>query len=236
VPLKTPHDRVAQLRKRLMDIAEKSGIIYMETEQGDRTIGINSGIVEMAEKELYQAERDKEQLTFQINKLHSLDQEELVAVVAELPDVEFRKSYNKYVVAKRDLQKLLSGDLGKDHPDIAKRKTEIAKLEISLGKKAVSVRDSLKHKLALIEGRVVKMQEVMNAKKNEGTTTARDIQEFNVVRKEYQIALQIKDHMEVKYDLEKTKMILPSTNVILHDLSTTQEKVRLKRKTSDPPK
>jgi succinoglycan biosynthesis transport protein ExoP len=223
IELQNKNDRVAQLRKRLMDIAEKSGIIYMETEQGGRTIGINSGLVEMAEKELYQAERDREQLTFQINNLLSLDQDELIAVVAELPDVGFKEYYNKYVEAKRDLMTLLAGGLGENHPDVLMRKTAIAELEISLEKRAVSVRESLKHKLALIDGRVAKMQEVVNAKKEEGTATARDIQEYNIARKEYQTALNIKDNMEVKYDTEKTKLIVPVTNIIVHQRPQIEE-------------
>ena len=211
-------DRVAELRKRLMDIAEKSGIIYMETEQGDRTIGINSGLVEMAEKELYQAERDKEQLTLQIKKLLSLNREEMIAAVAELPNVGFQEYYNKYVEAKREYEAALAGGLGPNHPDILMRKRTIEELEKSLERRAVSVRDSLKLKLALIDGRVKKMQDVVNAKKHEGTATARDIQEFNIARKEYQTALHIRDEMEVKYDLEKTKLIMPPTNIIVHEV------------------
>ena len=217
VELQNKSDRVAELRSRLMDIAEKSGIIYWETEQGDKTIGIGSGLVDIAEKELYQVERERDQLTFQINKLLSLSSDQLVAVVADLPDVGFKEYYNKFVEAKRDLQVLMAGGLGENHPDVLMRKTAISELEISLGKRAISVRDSLKHNLALLDGRVKKMQEVVNAKKEEGTVTARDIQEFNIARKEYQTALAIKDNMEVQYDREKTKMIMPLTNIIVHE-------------------
>jgi len=98
------------------------------------------------------------------------------------------------------------------------RKRTIEELEKSLERRAVSVRDSLKLKLALIDGRVKKMQDVVNAKKHEGTATARDIQEFNIARKEYQTALHIRDEMEVKYDLEKTKLIMPPTNIIVHEV------------------
>lgn len=223
VDLQNKSDRVAELRNRLMDIAEKSGIIYMETEQGGKTIGISTGLVEMAEKELYQAERDKEQLAFQINKLLSLNQEELVSVVADLPDVGFKEYYNKYVEAKRELLTALSGGLGPNHPDVLMRKTAITELETSLEKRAVNVRESLKHRLTLIEGRVQKMQEVVNAEKDAGTGTARDIQEFNIARKEYQTALNIKDNMEMKYDLEKTKLIMPPTNIIVHQVPQIEE-------------
>ena len=143
------NDHLAELRSRLMDVAEKSGIIYMETEKGDKTMGINSSLVEMAEKELYKAEREKDKLTSEIQKQR------------------------------------LSGEAGS---------TEKNKV--------------LRGELATIEGRVKKMQEVVNSKKDEGVATARNIQDFNVARKEYQSALAIRDAMEVKFDREKAKAVL----------------------------
>jgi len=47
----------------------------------------------------------------------------------------------------------------------------------------------------------------------------RGIQEFNISRKEYQKGLNRKDSLELKYDLEKTKMIMPMTNLIIHEQS-----------------
>ncbi|NWK57450.1 polysaccharide biosynthesis tyrosine autokinase [Verrucomicrobiaceae bacterium N1E253] len=221
--LQNKSDRVAELRKRLMDIAEKSGIIYWETEKGGNTQGISSGLVEIAEKELYQAKRDKEQLSFQLNKLLTLSREELIAVAAELPEVGFQEYYNKYIEAKRELQQMLAQGFGENHPDIVMRKTGITELEASLERRAHNVRDSLKHKLDLLEGRVEKMQEVVNAQKEEGTVTARDIQEFNIARKEYQTALAIKDNMDIQYDREKTKLEMPMTNIVVHQYPQIQD-------------
>ena len=220
VQLQSKSDRVAELHSRLMDIAEKSGIIYWETEKGGETMGINSGLVDLVEKELYQAQRDREQLTFQINKLLSLSSDQLVSVVADLPDVGFKEYYNKYVEAKRDLHVLQAGGLGDNHPDVKMRKIAIHDLAESLEKRAISVRDSLKHNLALLDGRVAKMQEVVNSKKQEGTHTARQIQEFNLARKAYDTAVHIKDNMDVLYDREKTKLEMPLTNILVHEYPT----------------
>jgi hypothetical protein len=52
---------------------------------------------------------------------------------------------------------------------------------------------------------------------------AREIQEFNITRKEYQIAKAIKEAIEKEYDLEKTKMIMPFSNVIVHEKPSIQE-------------
>lgn len=221
--LQNKSDRVAELRRRLMDIAEKSGLIYIETERGGQTEGMKKGLIELAENELYQAKRDKEQLAFQINQLLILDREELISVISDLPDVGFKETYNKFVEAKRDLQTQLAGGLGINHPDVKMRKTAIKELELNLEKRAVSVRDSLKHKLVLIEGRVKKMEEVVNAQKDDGTRTARDIQEFNIARKEYLTASLMKDNMEVTYDSEKTKTDMPLKNIIVHQIPQIEE-------------
>jgi hypothetical protein len=205
VELQNKSERVAGLRKKLMATAEKTGIIYMETESGDRTVGINSGLVEMAEKELYSAERDKEQLTFQINKLLALDEDELIAVAADLPDVGFKEYYNKHVEWERELKTLKAEGLGAKHPAVVARQKAFDESKKSLGKRAVRVRESLTQRLTAMDYRVKKMQEVVNAKKDEGTATARDLQDFNIVRKEYQKALEAKNNAEVAYDLEKVK-------------------------------
>ena len=151
VELQSKSDRVAELRQRLMDIAEKSGLVYVD--------GRTEGLVDMAEKELRQAEGDKNSLL----------------------------------------------------------------REIELQKKGSLARQSLEHKLQLVEARVKKMREVIASEKGSGEMMARDIQEFNIARKEYQTAVAIKEAMEVLYDREKTKMVMPVTNVIVHEEPTIQE-------------
>jgi succinoglycan biosynthesis transport protein ExoP len=218
IELQNKSDRVAELRKRLMDIAEKVGLIYVETEKGGETMGNSLGLREQAEKELYEAKRQMEQVSFQINKLLSVDNADLISVAAELPEVGFKEAYNKYEEAKSSLLTMKASGLGDKHPDIAMRKTSITELEKSLEKRAINVRESLKHRLALVEGQVEKMKAVVNDLQDEGTERARAIQEFNVARKEYQTALSIKDSMEVKYDIEKTKTVIPPTNIIVHQI------------------
>ncbi|BDS06709.1 hypothetical protein NT6N_17490 [Oceaniferula spumae] len=223
VELQNKSDRVAEMRKRLMDIAEKVGVIWLENERGGETFGGKMELRDLAEKQLYEAKREKEQLSFQINKLLTLDNDELVSVAADLPDVGFKENYMQYVEAKRDLQVLAAQGLGSQHPDIVARKTMISELQESLKKRAINVRDNLKYKLTQIEGRVEKMKDVLNEQQDRGTEQARQFQEFNIARKEYQTAQSIKDQMEVKYDIEKTKLIMPPTSIIVHQVPQIED-------------
>lgn len=218
IELQNKSDRVAELRKRLMDIAEKVGVIWVESERGGQTIGGELELRQLAEKQLYEAERERDQLAFQINKLLAVEDEDLPAIAAELPDVGFKEAYNKYEEAKSELQTAKASGLGAKHPDIVMRETRIKELKKGLEKRAVNVRQSLKHRLSIIEGRVKKMQEVRDKKQDEGTDKARAFQEFNIARKEYEVAQGIKDQMQIKYDIEKTKLSLPPTNIIVHQI------------------
>ena len=218
IELQNKSDRVAELRKRLMDIAEKVGVIWVESERGGQTIGGELELRQLAEKQLYEAEREKDQLEFQINKLLAVKDEDLPSIAAELPDVGFREAYNKYEEAKSELQTAKASGLGSKHPDILMRKTRIEELRKGLEKRAVNARESLKHRLAIIQGRVKKMREVRDQQQDKGTDRARAFQEFNIARKDYETAQGIKDQMQIKYDIEKTKLALPPTNIIVHQI------------------
>lgn len=215
--LQSKSDRVAELRKRVMDIAEKVNIIYLEGDRGGEILGDEKGIITMAEQELYKIQREKEQISFQIRKLLSVEDENLISVAAELPDVGYPEAYAKYEEAKNELAAMRASGLGEQHPDIKMRKTRIAELKKNLQQRAISVRESLKHRLILVEGRESEMRKVVNREKDEGSTRAREFQEFDIARKEYQTAREIRDQMQIKYDVEKTKKALPPTNIIVHE-------------------
>lgn len=221
--LQNKSDRVAEMRKRLMDIAEKVGVIWVESERGGEMIGGQLKLRDLAEKQLYEANREKEQLKFQIEKLLTRDDDELVSVAADLPDVGFKETYNQYVAAKQELQVMKAQGLGDRHPDIRARKTMITELKASLKKRAVLARENLKYRLTQVEGRVDKMRQVLNEEQDKGTERARAIQEFNLARKEYQTAQGIKDQMEVKYNVEKTKLVMPPTNITVHQVPQIED-------------
>ena len=96
------------LRKRVEDLAEKHGLIFVEDERGGKTIGSTLPLKEKADNDLYEANRKRDAIAVQINKLLAVAEADLIAVAAELPDVGFKEDYVKYEDAKRDLERMLS--------------------------------------------------------------------------------------------------------------------------------
>ncbi|MFK7911867.1 MAG: von Willebrand factor type A domain-containing protein [Akkermansiaceae bacterium] len=210
--LKKKSDKVAETRSKLMAAAEKTGVIWAESERGGQTIGGELELRQLAEKQLYETERERDQLKTQIDKLLAVNDEDLPSLAAELPEVGFKEAHSKYEKTKTELLTLKASGLSGKHPDVVAREAEVAKLKKGLEKRAVNVRESLRHRLGIIEGRVQKMREVRDKKQDEGTDRARTVKEFNKLRKEYETAQGIKDQMQIKYDIEKTKLGIPTTN------------------------
>lgn len=204
---------VADKRRKLMEVAEKVGVIWVESERGGETIGGELELRQLAEKQLYEAEREREQLKFQIDKLLQVNDEDLPSLAAELPDVGFKGVYEKLEKEKSALATLKASGQGEKHPDVMLRETKVKELEKNLQKRALNVRKSLRHRLSIIEGRTKRMREIRDKKQDEGTDRARAFQEFNKLRKEYETAQNIKDQAQIRYDIEKTKLAIPPTKL-----------------------
>ena len=54
------------------------------------------------------------------------------------------------------------------------------------------------------------------AKPRKGSDIVREMHEPNVARKEYEMARAIKDGVEARYDLKRTKLVMPTNSVIVH--------------------
>jgi len=218
VALESKNDRVVELRKLLMDVAAEQGVIYLENERGGETIGNTLGQRDQAEKELYDAERERDQIGFQINQLLELDDEDLISFTSELPEVGFREKYEKYEDAKSQLKAMRASGLGAKHPNVLKQNTIIGELHNDLKKRAENARDGLRHKLKLTEAKVRELKDVRNELQDAGSQKARGMQEFNIARQEYETARRIKEQMQERYDIEKTKTMLTPTNIIEHQI------------------
>lgn len=217
IELTNLNDRITLLRKRVEDLAEKHGLIFVEDERGGQTIGSTIPLKEKADRDLYEIKRNRDEIVVQINKLMAVDKADLIAVAAELPEVGFTEDYARFEEAKRDLEKMLASGLGKKHPDILMRQDLISGLRASLDKKAHYAKQALTHKREILDKRVEGLQGVVEAYQSQGTEKSRGYSEYNMARHEYDKALELKEGVERTYNAEKTKTKLSKTNIIVHE-------------------
>ena len=218
IELINQNDRIAILRKRVEDLAEKHGLIFVEDERGGKTIGSTLPLKEKADNDLYEVNRKRDAIAVQINKLLSVAEVDLIAVAAELPDVGFKEDYVKFENAKRDLEKMRASGFGPKHPDILMHQDIILGLEKSLTRKANYAKKALKHNLDILDKKVEGLKGVVEAYQSQGTEKSRGYSEYNMARHDYDRALDLKEGLERTYNAEKTKTKMTPTNIIVHEV------------------
>ena len=218
IELINQNDRIAILRKRVEDLAEKHGLIFVEDERGGKTIGSTLPLKEKADNDLYEANRKRDAIAVQINKLLAVAEVDLIAVAAELPDVGFKEDYVKFENAKRDLEKMRASGFGPKHPDILMHQDIILGLEKSLTRKANYAKKALKHNLDILDKKVEGLKAVVEAYQSQGTEKSRGYSEYNMARHDYDRALDLKEGLERTYNAEKTKTKMTPTNIIVHEV------------------
>ena len=195
---------LAQKRRQLMDVAERTGVIWLGSEKGKGKQMAQLELRDLAEKKFYEANREKEQLQAHSNKLLKSSDDDLIKVAAELPDTGLKESYDHYTKAQRDLAAMKAKGLGSEHPDMVAREKNVTELKAVLKKNTENVIKSLQDKLKTLESRTHKMRQALNVEQDKGTERARNLQKFNELRKEYQSAKEAKEKIEAKYkELQK---------------------------------
>ncbi len=212
------NDRITLLRKRVEDLAEKHGLIFVEDEKGGKTIGSTLPLKEKADNDLYEANRKRDSIAVQINKLLAVDEADLIAVAAELPEVGFKKDYALFEDAQRDLRKMRSSGFGAKHPDVEMQEKIIADFEESLARKANYAKKALKHSLDIMDKKVQGLEGVVESYQSQGTQKSRGYSEYNMARHDYDRALDLKEGLERTYNSEKTKTKMNPTNIIVHEI------------------
>ncbi|MGJ8676036.1 MAG: GumC family protein [Akkermansiaceae bacterium] len=210
-------DRVIGLKQRLLDKAELTGLIFLETEKGGQTSGLGTNLIDLSQNQLYDLENDAQDIKLRLEKLLKVEDKDLISMAATLPDIGFKEAYNKLEDTERQMKSMMASGLGNKHPEILSMRSTITIMTENLAKRAKSIRQSLQFELENIQQRVENMRDTVDEQKNKGTATSRDIQDFDTARKEYLLESQIKDQMQMKYDLEKSKMAAPVTNIIVHE-------------------
>ena len=214
--LQQKKDRVTELNNRLLDIAETTGISFRETANGYEIQG-KKGLVDVSEKELYDLEKQAEDTKNRLERLLSVEDDDLISVAATLPDVGFSVIYKQLAEDKAALQALRASGLGDRHPSIRVAQTGIDTTNEELATSALKLRESLVFELRDLESRVLNMRDTVNTERDKGTASARETQEFNNAKNLYISELAIKNQMQIKYDLGKSNMVLPVTDIIVHE-------------------
>jgi len=165
------------------------------------------------QKHLQEEGRKYEELNLKAAKLENLDDEELIRMVAKMPDVGFREDYQKYIDVLEEFEEVQALGLAAQHPEAKQKKKVVAEQRERLLKRAKNTREGFLLELELIQKRQKKMRQIINESSNYSNSMDALLKNQN--------AIQMKlDELQSKYDLEKVKIATPSIGHVMHELPT----------------
>lgn len=205
--------RVKELRERLMAEAYGSGSHWIETEAMNADQFAKLRPLEKAEKQLYQTERDLEQLSFRLSKLDDLSGVGYLRAFAEVAGVTYRKEFSRYEILQKELKGIHEIEDGRDA-----RLQELNGLRLSLESSANKEYEKMKARLGQLKQDAVRLEREVDRLRQEGASESYDAQKFNKLRQEYQKALAVKDDFLLDYQRAQLALTIPPSSMIVHKL------------------
>lgn len=216
--LRDQEDLVEEKRKVLDTIVQAVGIPYFE--EGSGQVGRSEeDIFNVATRNLYELEREKEQLEIQINRLLKLASDELIRYAAGLQLVEngVPKLYEEYQAAQRDLDTMQASGLGAKHPDVVMRRLTAENFKKDLNNAVVDLREILQKRIELISSRVEKMNEVVNQRRDVAVDKALESHDYIEAKREYEQAQQMLQAMKLQHSTKRIELQIPRNPITIHE-------------------
>ncbi len=194
VQIRAQEDLVEEKRKVLDTIVQAIGIPYVEGVAGSGEGRSEEVLYELAERQLYEQEAERDQLENQVKTLAKLDSEELMKYAAglNLPQNGVTKLYEEFIESERELVNLQGSGLGEEHPNVAMLKLNNAEKRKDLDRAVASLREILKTQMELVDGRLERMRKVRG-----GGDVSREVEALE--------ALKLKLEAQRKAEAEKAE-------------------------------
>ena len=218
VELQNQSDRVVEVRKRLMDVSEKAGVVWVDENGVSNSIeGASlSGIVG---KDLYEANRKKEQLAMELKKLLSIEDSETLLLLhyeSDQATPQFTELYKTYEKTNEEIQALRVSGVGERHPELVAKEKTFAMLKEELLKKPMAMRKLLKLELKALDEKIIKLKGLLQQDNSKSRKRSEFLQSFSIVRKEYQAQQEILDGFQGRFDIARINMVMSVRNHTLH--------------------
>ncbi|NNC90844.1 MAG: polysaccharide biosynthesis tyrosine autokinase [Akkermansiaceae bacterium] len=218
--LRDQEDLVEEKRKVLDTIVQAVGIPYFEGVRGSGEIGRSQeDIYKTAERQLYELEREKQQLDIQIKTLLKLESDDLMKYAAglNLPNNGVTTLYEAFQSTVRELDALRASGLGARHPNVAMLARKVDSIKGDLERTVVALREILQTQLELVESRLEKMGEVVSHRRDAAVDKALESHDYIEAKREYEQAQQMLQSMKLQHSSKRIALQIPKNPITIHE-------------------
>ena len=202
--IKEQEDKVAAKRKVLDTIVRITGRPYFEG--SSQTTGTQLKMV--AEKNAFEMRKNRDQYKIYLEKLETLDEEQVLRYAAELPvdnnslvtlDQEYRR-------AGRELEKMKASGLGGDHPAVAVQEERLEGLKEDLKSSVETLRQSLSSSRETISEQLLVLEGTREEKDAQLVDLATEMHDYKEAKREYESELALLQEAKQKRASEQVAL------------------------------
>lgn len=213
-------DKVEENRKLLATISKTKGIIYRGEDSYYGQGGVDEDSAARSALETFnQLQKDKMQLDSQINSLLKIDSDQLMVTAAglDLPDNLIKSLYPQYLEIQRSLDTLRSSGLGSNHPDVQATQNQIAAMKRQLDEGVVTLRETLKTKLAMATDSLKGVEAMKEETRAEAITRGLAGQDYVDAKRELESSQSLLDSMKLKKIGVETTLKMTQESIVIHE-------------------
>ena len=218
--LQDQENLVEEKRKVLYTIVQSFGIPYVEGGGVGGNIGESENSIYLtAERELYDSEREKQQLDIQIKTLLKLESDEMMKYAAglNLPNNGVPALFERYQEQLREQASMKASGLGAQHPTMEMLQINISNLRTDLGKAVDSLRVIMQTQLDLVEGRLEEMGQVVRDRRTVAVDRALESHEYVESRRQYENAQSMLQQMKLQHSSKRISLKIPKNPITIHE-------------------
>ncbi len=213
-------DRVEEKRKLFHTIVKAVGIPYIEESQYSGKMGLSEErILQTAQMEEYQREKEKQQLEIQIKTLLRLNNDELMKYAAglNLPNNGVPALYAGFQAGMRGITTARASGLGEKHPQIQMAKIGQAELGKDLKGAVVVLQEILQTQLQLVDSQLQKMKEVVVERRFDAVDKALQSQDYIEAKQDYMSSKAMLQTMKINHSSKRIALKIPKNPITIHE-------------------
>ena len=203
-------DRVEAKRKVLNTIVRISGRPYFEGSQNSPE-SQETAIARMADRDAFEMKKNRDQFEIYIERLKTLDKEQLLRYAAELPvdNNSVRSLHGEYLSTKRENEAMTASGLGAKHPNMLVATERLEGLRVDLYSAVAALRESLETNFEVVSEQLLAMENASEAQDAELVELATTMHDYREATREYESSLALLQELKLKHSSERVALRSP---------------------------
>ena len=163
--------------------------------------------------------KNKNQYKIYLDKLDTLDSDQVLRYAAELPvdNNSVRSLHGEFLSTSREYQATKASGLGNRHPTMMVMNERLSGLKKDLDSAVATLRESLETNYQLIAEQLIVMENTSEEKEAELVELATEIHDYKEATREYESALALLQQLKLKHSTERVGLRSPREPITIQE-------------------